>query len=328
MINALFDRNSLHFVGQGRNPLPFEVEVKNVDVTGLSKTVSYQELADKFNEEGKQLYLLPQNPLVEEIGKEVQVETIEVTDTPVLIQVPRQEPLLDSSGKQMQYELTTFDEETGEQVGTGQFIKCYTIVFDEVQKRDENGLKLFYKTETVTEEISTPQPDLEITEDDRRFLLAKDLKKAQILVDKTKILTFDESPNEFTYADIVAQKEKQITSGTFFGKGILFEEMDESIFSTNLSSFNADLGFGFVSLPNGGEVRTVKLNLPQGADLVGIKTETSTDGIVVSIGDTASNLVEVANGEVQFDSPVSQVYVQFENPTDKRIDIYSFALLV
>jgi hypothetical protein len=326
MNNILFDRETLHFVGMERNPLPFEVEVKNVDLTGLSKTVPYQELADKINEEGKQLYLLPQNPLVEEIGKEVQVETIEVTDTPVLIQVPRQEPLLDSEGKQMQYELTTFDEETGKQVGTGQFIKCYTIAFDEVQKRDENGLKLFYKTETVAEEISTPQPDLEILEDDERF--EEGLEKAQILVDKTKILTFDESPNEFTYADIVAHKEKQITSGTFFGKGVLYEEMDESIFSANLSSFNADLGFGFVSLPSGGEVRTVKLSLPQGADLVGIKTETSAEGIEVFVGDTASNLVLVEKDEVSFDNPVSEVYVKFENPTDKRIDIYSFALLV
>jgi hypothetical protein len=326
MTNVLFNRENLTFTGMGRNPLAFEIEIRNVDVTGLTKTVTYQELVDKVNEEGKQLFLLPQNPLVEEIGKEIQVETIEVTETPVLIQVERKVPLLDENKKQVKYEVTTLDEETGEQVGTGQFIYCFTTEIDEVQKTDENGLKLFYKTETVAEEISTPQPDLEITSDDEKF--EEGLEKAQILVDKTKVLTFDESPSEFTYADIVAQKEKQITSGTFFGKGILFEEMDETIFSTNLASFKADLGFGFVSLPSGGDIRTVKLSLPIATDLVGIKLETSVEGITVSVGNTASNLVEVKNGEISFDSPVSEVYVLFENYTDKRIDLYSFALLV
>jgi hypothetical protein len=340
MTNVLFNRETLHFVGQGRNPLPFEVEIKNVDVAGLTKEVSYQKQRQKVTEDDKALFLLRQEPIVDEVGREVQVETIENTGVPVMIEVVEKVPLLDETDHQVEYELTQLvttpaqydedgnliSEEKIEQVGTGQFIKCFTTEIKEVQKKDENGLKLFYDTDIVMDRVETPQPALEISQDDARFV--EGLEEVKEIVEETKIVTFEQEPNEFTYEDIVKAKQSHITEDTFFGAATLFEEMDESIFSTSLAGFNADLGFDFVSIPAGGEVRTIKLALPTGSNVVGIKTETSDDGLIISIGDTASNLTQVVNNEVSFQSKVSEVYVKFENPTDKRIDVQSFALLV
>jgi hypothetical protein len=341
MANILFDRQSLKVVGSNRSPLPFEVEVKNVEASELTKTITYNELKDMKDDSGRQLFVLPREPLVDEVGKHVQIETIENTGSPVLVEVLKQVPILDQNNHQVEYELTqivvtpaVIDEETGEvieeekveQVGTGQFIKCFTIEVEEEQKRDESGLKLFYKDEVVMETVVTPQEDLAVTEDDERYV--EGLAKLYGLVEKTRIVSFISEPEQFDYSDICKAKELQITHDTFFAAATLFEEMDESIFSTGLAGFNADLGFDFVSIPAGGEVRTIKLALPTGSNVVGIKTETSDDGLVISIGDTASNLTQVVNNEVSFQSKVSEVYVKFENPTDKRIDVQSFALLV
>jgi hypothetical protein len=90
----------------------------------------------------------------------------------------------------------------------------------------------------------------------------------------------------------------------------------------------ADLGLGFISLPSGGEVRTIKLSLPHSSKVVGFKMESS-GPVDVSIGDMVSTLTPLNEfNEVSFDAEVSEVYVLLKNTTDKRIDISSFALLV
>ena len=356
MTNVLFDRESLQVTEVGRDPLPFEVEIKNVDVSNLTKEVTYTEKVDKLNEEGKPLYLLPQEPLVEEIGEERLIETTKDTGNPVMIKVLKKVPLLNENNKQVKYEkkvvgetkedtgnpVMILDEETGELVqktdengnplfyglvGTGEFIKCYTTDEVEEQKKDKYGRPLFYDTEIVMVEKVTEQPPIEITEDDERF--HEGLEKVQVEVEKTKTVKFEEDMSVFTYDDIVKAKEKQLLKGTFYTACKLFEQMDETIFSTNISGFYADLGFDFLSLPSGGEARTIKLKLPNEAEAVGIKFESSDGGLEVLIGNTASNLIPIdRNNEVFFDEPVSEVYVKFENPTDKRIDVHSFALLV
>lgn len=296
MTNVLFDRQSLKVVGSNRSPLPFEVEVQNVDPTGISKTISYMVPAGE-----------PQPDIVEEIGEERLVETIENTGNPVIIKVEQKVPLLDDSGHQVEYEVMSTDEE-GNQVGTGQFIKCWTTDIDEVQKRNKEGLPLWYETEIVMVEKRTPVP--------------------QEMKEETKFVTFEESPGEFTYEDILALKEKQILNGTFYGSAKLFEDMDESLFNMSLSSFKADLGLGFISLPSGGEVRTIKLSLPRSSKTVGFKMESS-GPVEVSIGDLVSNLTPLNEfNEVSFDAEVSEVYVLLKNMADKRVDIQSFALLV
>lgn len=355
MTNVLFDRETLRVTGTGREPLPFEVEIKNVDVSNLTKEVTYTEKMDKLNEEGKPLYLLPQEPIVEEIEEERLIETTKDTGNPVMIKVIKQIPLLDENGEQVKYEKMTIgevtedtgepvmivDEETGElvqktdengnllfygEISTGEFIECYTTEEIEEQKKNEFGEPLFYDVEIITTEKIVPQPPIEITEDDERFV--EGLEKAQIEVKKTKTSTFDEDMEAFTYDDIVKEKEKQLLKGTFYTACKLFEKMDESIFSTNISGY-ADLGFDFLSLPSKGEVYTIKLELPNEANVVGIKFEASVDGLNVLIGNTTSNLIPInRNNEVIFDNPASEVYVKFKNSTDKRIDVYSFALLI
>ena len=356
MPTVIFDRETLKVTGVDREKFPYEVEIRNVDVEGLTKVVHRPAKREKVNEEDKPLYLLPQEPLIEEIGEERLIETTKDTGNPVMIKVLKKVPLLDENNKQVKYEkkvvgettedtgnpVMIIDEETGELVqktdengnplfyglvGTGEFIKCYTTDEVEEQKKDKYGRPLFYDTEIVMVEKVTEQPPIEITEDDERF--HEGLEKVQVEVEKTKTVKFEEDMSVFTYDDVVKAKEKQLLKGTFYTACKLFEQMDESIFSTNISGYYADLGFDVLSLPSGGEVRTIKLELPNEADVVGIKFEASADGLEVLIGNTASNLIPIdRNNEVIFAEPVSEVYVKFENPTDERIDVYSFALLV
>lgn len=397
MTNVLFNRETLRVTGVGREPLPFEVEIKNVDVTDLKKEVKYTELVNKTKietlEDGtkveKQLYLLPQEDkkIITQITKKI--ETTESTDEhghplePVMIQVKKQVPMLDSNGEQVEYiptaliettetvdfygnptepvmiQVEEIDESTGEVTvvekqktdengnliyfglvaTSNKPIKCFTTELIEEQKKDKDGNLLYYKE--IVEEIVNyeKQPPLEITEDDERWPVELDekgnemkvkLEKATEEVEKTKIVNFEEDMSQFNYDDVVLHKEKQLIKGTFYSKAKLFERMDESLFSTNLSSFNADLGFDMLSLPVGGEVRTIKLSLPKASSVVGVKLETNIEnGVEVKVGATANDLQLVdRNMERIFENEVSEVYISFKNITDKRIDIYSFTLLV
>lgn len=356
MSTVIFDRETLKVTGVDREKFPYEVEIRNVDVEWLTKVVHRPAKREKVNEEGKPLYLLPQEPIVEEIGEERLIETTKDTGNPIMIKVLKKVPLLDENNKQVKYEKKVFgetkedtgnpvmilDEETGELVqktdengnplfyglvGTGEFIKCYTTDEVEEQKKDKYGRPLFYDTEIVMVEKVTEQPPIEITEDDERYV--EGLPTALEDTTYPVVVTFDKNPEEFTFEDVVKEKEKQLLKGTFHTACKLFEQMDETIFSTNISGYYADLGFDVLSLPSGGEARTIKLELPNESSIVGVKFEASADGIEVLVGNTASNLIPIdRNNEVIFDDPVSEVYVKFENPTDKRIDIYSFALLV
>jgi hypothetical protein len=382
MINILFDRATLVATGMGRMPLPFEVEVKNVDLTDLKKEVKYTEFIDKkiieTLEDGstieKQLYLLPQEDkqVINEIIK--RIETTESTDEngnplePVIHQVTKQTPVLDENGNQVEYiptalmettetidfygnptdpvmiQIEEVDESTGEirivekqktdengnLVYMGMMavsdipVKCFTTELVEEQKKDADGNLLYYKD--VIEEVITyeSQPPLEITEDDERFM--EGLEKAKVEVEKTKIVTFEEDMNVFTYEDIVKHKEALLTKGTFFTKATLFENPENVV---DNSSSAADLGFNMISIPSNKEVTTIAIQLPNATDLVGIYFEASDDGIEVEIGESISELKPInQRNEVYFDELVSEVYVCFKNSTNNRIDLYSFGLLV
>lgn len=397
MTNVLFNRETLKVTGMGREPLPFEIEIKNVDVTNLKKEIKYKEVVDKklveTLEDGikieKQLYLLPQEDkeIVTQITKKI--ETTESVDEdgnplePVMIQVKKQVPLLDSNGNQIEYiptalmettdtvdfygnptepvmvQVEEVDESTGEVtivekqktdengnlvyfglVATSDKpVKCFATELVEEQKKDKDENLLYYK-EVVEEVVGyEKQLPLEITEDDERWPVELDekgnemkvkLEKATEEVEKTKTISFEEDMTQFNYDDVVKHKESQLIKGTFYSKAKLFEKMDESLFSTNISSFNADLGFDMISLPVDGEVRTVKLKLPKASSVIGVKLETNIEnGVEVKVGATANDLQLVdRNMERMFENEVSEVYVSFKNITDKRIDIYSFALLV
>lgn len=283
-------------------------------------------------------------PLLNEDGSQMKYEvtyfgeTTEVTDEPIMIPVQ-----VEKEDGTVEIEEVQKTDEDGNllyngMVKTGNFIDCFTSEEIEVQKKDAEDNLLYYQEVEEYEITYEKQEPLEITEDDERWPTVKDvedndikveLEKATIEVPKIKAVNFAEHMTEFTYDEVVAYKEKCLINGTFFSEGLLIETMNEELFSTNLASFNASLGVDFVSLPVGGEVRTIKLTLPQPAMIVGVRYETSDTGIEVKIGATTSDMkVPDSNKERYFDSEVTEMYINFKNTSNKRIDLFSFALLV
>lgn len=357
MANVLFDRDSLRVVDTNREKLPYEVEVRDVETESLTKQVDYLVKVDKKDEEGNQLYLLPQLDIEVPVEITKTIETTEVTDRPIIITVKEKRPLLDSNGKQITYERTisgettevtdepvmVFDEATGEQVQktneegkklyigqvpTGEIVECTYIHTEELQKTNELDQKLYYSTVTEVvpgEFIYEPQEPLEILEDNYEW--HDGLERAALHLTRTRTAKFEDEYSLFTYRDVVAHKELSMTEGTLYTAAALHEQMG-GLFSTELSSFKADLGFDFISLPPHGEARTIKLPLPKVSAFVGVRVDSS-NPVKVEVGRTASNLISVdRDSEVLLDSETEDVYVRFTNTSDKRVDIHSFALLV
>lgn len=350
MTNVLFNRDTLRVTGFDRTVQPFEVEIQNVsNVEELIKNVSYKVIVGKLDSEGNQLYLL--SVVSEELIDKV-TETSEVTEKPVLVKVYKKVPLLDEDGEQKSYERQVIGEVTevtdepvmvyGEEgnlvhkvndnneklyygfVNTGEIILCYIIEEVEEQKIDTNMSPLYYKTIKVLEKV-IGEP-VEITLEDERYV--EGLYPLTETLEKTKTIQFSDSFEQFDYDDIVNLKETQCTNGTFY-IGVKLFETTEGVFDKELANYNADLGFNFISIPSGGQARTVKLLLSAASKYVGIKTEVNVNGLTISIGNLASDLKPLdKKNEVQFDTAVTEVYVLFKNTTDKRIDLYSFALLV
>lgn len=360
MSNVLFDRETLKVVGLIRPALPFEVEVLNVDPSNLTKIIQVPAVVDKLDENGNPLYLLPQEPAVKEVGITKQIETVQKTDSPVMVTEIQRVPLLDSDNNVVTYPVTvrgettevtdepvmimvtTEDGTTSEeqkkddngnllywgQVPTGQVLDCYTSKEVEIQKTDSNGQLLYYTTETDVETQTIENPPLEITVDDERY--SDGLEKVTETIQQDKTVSFSGNQSEFNYDDIVSLKQKQIVSNTFYSQAILIEEMDKpNTFSTDLSSFNSNIGFDVVAIPPSGVLRTQKVSLPTSASILRVITESNVDGLEIGVGDLVSSIQDVNDrGERKFDSAVDSVYVQFTNTTDKVIDLKSIAILV
>ncbi|AEO93679.1 gp421 [Bacillus phage G] len=371
MRNILVNRKNLKVTGSNRSPLPFEIEINNIDVTNLKKEVKYIELENKFIEETlesgevikKKLYLLPQENKDEPVSFARKIETTEITDKPVMVNIIKKNPALDDNGVQKKSEITHFGETTkitsepvmidieikkedgtidirkiqktddnnnplyyGE-IGTGIFNNVFILETISEQKRNNNNEPLYYKETRKDIVIKKQQKSLEITKDDPRW--NEQLEEVKEKISKTKIVSFEENMEHFNLEDIVKHKEEQLINGTFYSRAILFEVMNKKIFSTNLSSYKADLGVGFISLPPNGEIRTVKLTLPLSEEIIGIKLESSDSGVEIKIGNTTNNMQLIdQNNECYFETAVSEVYVNFKNTSNKRININSFALLV
>jgi hypothetical protein len=326
MDTILFDRTSLLVSGVNRDKFPYEIEIKNVDVSSLTKQIPYKVEVDKTDEEGNLLYILPLEDRVIKETIEVQVETIAETEFPVMETVSKTVPLLDKNNKQVYYH-PTVEDENGEMVeDTSQKIYCSVGEEREQQKRNADGDLLYYMVEDRVDERFEKQEPIEILDTDERFI--DRLERAFTLETRYFTVSFSENPEKFSYSDIVKLKEEQLLNGTFFAKALLFEQMDEELFSTSLASFNSDLGFDFISIPPGGEVRTEKIVLPNPASIIGLKVESSVEGLEIKVGDRASDLQALMKNERVFSANVAEVYVSFKNPTDKRVDVHSFALLV
>lgn len=339
MVNVLFDCKTLKVTGFDRAKFPFEQEILNVEVHDLKKQISFisDKKAIKTNDVNEKLYYYIHEVEVDDVTSHTQ-EVTEETDKPIMIQIEKQIPVLNANGDPVEYEVMEKVRVEGEYqtVGTGIFTKCYTTELVSVQKQNEENEPLFLKDVTSTKKRKKIVID-EITENDVNWptiakdgiLIKEQLNPVMIDVIQKKNINFTENFSLFTYKEVILHKEKQMTKNTFFSKANLYETMDQELFSTNLSSFNADLGFDFISLPSNGEVRTIKLTLPETTKIVGIKLEGNIDGIEVKMGATTGDLQLVdKNNERYFDNSVSNIYVYFKNTSNKRIDINSFTLLV
>lgn len=360
MSNVLFDKNTLKWSGTDREKLPFEVEVRNVNLDGLYKVIKSPSMREKVNAEGEQLYLLPQAPIkrVERVVE--RFETTDVTPNPVTELVMQKVPLLDEDEKPITYQRTQtikVTEDTGRPViievyiedsgtfektqeldedGEGLFYKevnvgpvepCYTMAQAEVQKKNIDG-KLLYTREVAKDvDVYDQVNPLEITRNDARY--REGLERALEPFTDTQDAYFESAPELFTYQDLVNHKEKQMTANTFMSQAMLFEQLGEGVFANELVSFDANLGFDFVSIPPDGKARTVKLSMPIATNILSVKLETSYPGIVVSAGPTVDTIKPLdRNDELVLSKDESSIYVLFENPTNVTIDVESFALLV
>lgn len=357
MSKVIFDRVSLKATGMDRDRQAFELEIQNVEVADLTKQVEVSGTVPKVDADGESLYALPQADKVMEVWQDVPVETTAENESPVMVTETKRVPLLDDNGIQKEYEVTergevtevtdepvmeTVETENGEtadvqkkdaegnllywgQVGTGQVLKCWTVEEQEVQKKDEHGQLLYAATEKQAETVVEPQPDLEILASDDRY--TDDLEPVQVPEIRSRTARFVEEPGQFTYEDIRQAKEAQLAEGTFYQAAMLLEQ-PAPVFNTELASFSADLGLDFLSLPARGEARTLKLTLPAASRIVGVYVESSAP-LTVEVGDLVSTLAPLdKNGEVTLAQQVTEVYVNFKNPSDKRVDLHSFALMV
>lgn len=360
MSNVLFDKNTLKWSGTDREKLPFEVEIRSVELEGLYKIIEVPSMRVKVNEDGEELFQLPQAP-IKRVEKVVErVETTDVTQNPVTEFVMQQVPLLDENEKPVTYQRTQtikVTEDTGRPViievfieDSGRFEKtqeldeegnelfykdvkvgpiepCYTMENVEVQKKNIDGKLLYIRETSKDVEFYDQVEPLEITKTDKRY--REGLAPVLEPFTDTQDAYFESAPELFVYEDLVQHKQKQMTSGTFMSHATLYEQLGDDVFSNELASFDANLGFDFISIPPKGQARTKKLQLAIPASIIAIKLESSYPGIIVSAGSTVDSIKPLdRNGELVLSKEETGVYVLLENPTDVTIDVESFAILV
>ncbi|MGO4887061.1 hypothetical protein ACJ2A9_04825 [Anaerobacillus sp. MEB173] len=217
-MNIVIEKANGRVVGVNRQPFnASETVIEGINPLDIpSKTIEYMLAEDKVDADGNSLYLLPQ-PDIEVIDTiTTTIEITEVTDRPIIIKKTRQVPLLDADGKQVEYfpEYTriereeVIDEETEEVtiieheiVETSETpILCWTTEEYVEPKTDSDGNPLYLKD--IDEEVVTfeSQSPLEITAEHEDW--NEDLEKIRVEVNKTKVVTIQSDPTEFTYSDI------------------------------------------------------------------------------------------------------------------------------
>lgn len=357
MPTIIFDREKLSFVGMDREKLPFEVEIRDVNVDTLYKEIELPIKREKVNEEGEPLYVYPQEPLVFEETYPEFVETVFNTGIPVIIQKEKTVPVLDESGKQITYRRTQEVEvtkDTGrpimvtqvvdgetvevqktnqngdklfwETVEFGEPVPCTTVQTVTVQKRNELLQPLFYEEQEMKRTVTQEQPNLEITEDDDLYI--EGLPRALEDATTKSAISFAANPEMFSYDDILKHKESLLLKSTFYKESILYETMDE-VFDIETAT-GADVGFDYVSIAPNGEIVTDLILLPCESDYVAVMREESLkDTLQVSVSVDGEEFIPTdAAREAIFSENATTVQVKFKNPTAGRIDLMAFALLV
>jgi hypothetical protein len=331
-MNILFDRNTLKVVGQGRTALAYEIEIKDVDTTGLQKPVSFTGTVDKIDVEGNALYLLPQEDVEHFDEVPIRTKVTENTGEPVMVPKVEQVPILNEDSTQKEYEVTrtveimktVTDEEgntsevgTGEyiQEPTGQWLKCFVIETSEVQDTDSAGQLLFWKGDVGLVSRMEPQAPLEITAADPDYI--EGLEAATKELPKERTAKYADEPEIFTVKDVVAHMAVVLANAS--SKAHLI--YDEFITSEDVVGGNADTGVKIVSIPAGGTAVMSAETLAVSASEFEVMRFIASEGIELSI-----NGVAAVNGIVTLPSAATEVTVTLTNTADSRRDAESYAI--
>lgn len=367
MSNVLFDRNTLLVTGFDRDKMPFELEIKNVNLEGYGKFIEESVFVEKFDEDGNELFILTKEKKNVVTTTEYE-ETFDKFDSngkenaPCMISVYELQPVLDNEGNPLTYTPSkqVITEKTVDGFGNPCEPLTYTVKDEngelkEVQAKNENG-KLLYLGYFPDGEPIVCKKQVEVMkqkEVDGKKVYLKEVttivSEETIMIEEeitrdhelfniflpraleekkvSKYISFKENYNKFTYEDIVSLKSTQLKLG-FLRNSILFERMDNYDKLFNLeNSFNYHLSMDYFVLEPAGVIETQLLLLPDKKEIVGILTE-SEEGLKVLVSDGKKEFKEpMMNGESWFPEKTSTVKVRFVNETDKNIKVDSFTIL-
>lgn len=196
-----------------------------------------------------------------------------------------------------------------------------------VHKRDNEGNLLYLDNLVVDNDgnlISADEVTYSHKEVDGKIV---ELYPATEPMKKADTYKFEDNPYIFTADEVIEAKKKAIDDHELADLVFFDENLDEGNFSTELTSFEADMGAGFIAIHPGGEARTKKLSLGTASEVINIYFEGAPE-IVIEVGATASEFVPVVNGVAQLSEPASEVYVKFKNPSDQKREVHAFGILI
>lgn len=305
--------NRLTLLGESRTPISLEAKVR--DNFTLTKDVEeLKEYRQKENEDGEKIY---QKEVFNTEEKEVIVgydETIEVTDSPVIIEVQK----VNDKGEKLYLE-KIYDEE-GVEVDTFESTKAFNEngeanepIIEEVHKTSSSGKPLYLKPiiEIVEEKIFDHYEETtEVTE-------VPVMLPVMITVTKDVFRDLE----AFSIEEVVQASMEDYIEGSTYDSIIFDMFLNES--DLDLEKTQANTGVGILQLPPGGYATTQSIELTGKAKKFEfIQYDSIPKDISVYV-----NTKKVVDGVVELASPVSSIKIKFANTTDKYLDIKSYCVV-
>lgn len=367
MTNVLFSRGNFSVTDTGRSPMAYEVEIKNVNLEGLTKDVEYAFEKPKMGlfmvgtgefteevvidettgeetivrteimeEQELQAYLLPQS---EEVVKQVvtKVETTEETAEQVMVVDYKYTPVLDENGEHKFYYPTHIEYE---QVDTGEVDEFGEPIYETVEKEVASETPIYLYT---SEELQVQKKN-----EAGELLFYKEVTEEVTETEERAPIEISEKDERFTEGLKKAlEVVKEVRQVSFiegkheFNYQDIVEHKKTSLlnnslfvgceliedFQDNVIDSFANFGLGFVNIPVGGFIAT-KLIGVQGR-LVGLYKEASSSGLTFSIseGDLINFREFDSSDEGLLAEGTTGVYLRVENKTDKAIDLHSLGIM-
>lgn len=185
-------------------------------------------------------------------------------------------------------------------------------------KKNENGEFLYFNHLTNTEVTTNFEQKNNKEIYFKPILIEEEIETTYYLLD---------NPSVFTLEDIIKIKSDEILKNSGFSNIILFEELNEEDLSINLSTNLANTGLKTLKILPNGQCRTNKINLEKEVTKLKIYLESDSD-IKVEIGKSSTEFYESIDNIVEFNEPVSQIYIKFKNLNDKKIqEVYCYGIL-